>query len=840
MSEPRSLVFPQAIGLAARPMTMTDGRAVLSVSAFHAFRLSDGGHVMPATWYETVATRVGADIAPDSMVPLPGAELLVLGPIPGVQGDARKVSLRCGQIFRDVTLFRDPERPGEPFVPDFNAAVWHAEENPEGREGPEDDRKALIRSQNNPANPIWFGPTPLDHPTRLRNVGKPDATSGTGWPPGTDQAVFYESHPGFWTRSFSPGDPLAFDGLADKPLDTQLPAYRMTICSGHEDGGFKMEPARIQCVTLIPCADVGAVFWRLAIELGDDILGLKIQALIAALEDVDAPVKDHEHWGRLAYDRWLKPDTGFDDRPFLPAALAATVTLPFGMAEDDPIKERHAAAEAWLKNEVGMEEDNPFGELVPEEDLAIAQNTIDASEADDTALPNADDIGAMASGALAASKKRHEEAGFKRKEGDDRKPEKRGPRLAQEIQQRLSRPYQSERDKLVVNAIRKNDIKTMTPREIMNKLAQARRISPNGGTTWPMFVEDEARVFGDAFYVRLERKDPRRHLDVAGAALISESAEITDGEDLGNAAVKEKHVTGRRFDGLFAEDTLWKGVKLTGCAFIESSLVRARFEACEFTDCEFRDTNMAMTEIVGCTFVNCTFAQLRMDEPTWYDNRFERCTFEDISMSNLAMSDSSFLDGSWTKFEMADGLVMDVEFKDMTLEEVTFAEIMVPRCRFERVKMTKFWMLGQGPAGSTFEDVEGETCGFMGGVRFDGATFNLVRFEKTGFTDSFFPDVTFQPNCRFYDCDLSGVLFLNTVLDGVRFIQCPLVRTMWNGASATDAWFFGALLRGVDFGDTELRRAVFTDADLEGVKFLPDKTIGADFKGTVLAEPDGT
>ena len=60
--------------------------------------------------------------------------------------------------------------------------------------------------------------------------------------------------------------------------------------------------------------------------------------------------------------------------------------------------------------------------------------------------------------------------------------------------------------------------------------------------------------------------------------------------------------------------------------------------------------------------------------------------------------------------------------------------------------------------------------------------------------------------------------------------------TKWSNVRAPNGWFYGALLRGVDFGDTELANAVFTDADLEGTRWLADKTIGADFRGTVRAE----
>ena len=605
----------------------------------------------------------------------------------------------------------------------------------------------------------------------------------------------------------------------------------MTITSGWEDGRFVVEPARIHGVTLIPGADVGAVFWRVAIDVGDDMLGESIQALVAALEDVDGPPRDAEHWGRIAVNRWLEPATAMDDRPLLPAALAATVSVPFAMAEDDPMKARHAAAEEWMKGEVGMDETNPFGELAPEEQTDLAAQAIEASE-DDAAPPDANEIDAIATAALAAGKERHAAAGFGEPPGEERpEPQVRGGRLAREIERRLSEPYRSERDTTIADAIREHRLGAMDADEIMEKMASARLINPDGAPPWPPMNEEEGRAFGDAVYEHLGSGDPKRHIDISGAMLATGAAAL-DG-----APEDARRIVGRQFDGLFAEDTVWERTTFEDCRFVASTHCRARFTGCEFRGCEFRETNLSKAEFAACVFVDCAFAELRVVEPTWYEGRFQGCTFDDVSLSNAAMRDTVFEGGSWNKVEIADGLLMDMVYRDLAMEEVTLAEVMAPQNRFERIRMTKVWMMGKGPAGSVFEDIEATTCGFLGDVRFDQSTFDRVRFAMTGFTNAIFADARFAANCRFEDCDLSGAMFANATLEGVRFVQCSMAGSKWSNVNASDAWFYGSSLRGVDFGDTDLTRAVFADADLEGVRFLPDKTIGADFRGTVRAEP---
>ena len=826
MSEPRSLIMPRAIALGARPLTIPKRGAVLAVSAFYAFRLSDEASVLPADWYETVAGEVGADAIPDSMAPVPGAELMILGSVPPVADRTRRVTVRCGSLLRTVILRRDPDTPDAPFEPGVAAAVWHEDENPVGRGGPDDERPALIVRERNAEQPVWFGTTPFDHPLRLREMGTPDAASGTGWPSDADPAVFYDAHPALWTRSFAPGDPLAFDGLAAAPCDSRLPPYRITITSGREDGRFLVEPARIHTVTLIPSADVGAMFWRVVIDLGDDILGESVQALVAALEDADSPVKDAEHWGRIAVDRWLEPDSALDDRPLLPAALAASVTLPFAMAADDPIKARHADAEEWIKGEVGMGENNPFDELAPEAEAGLADQAIEAADKDD-APPDANEIDGIADRALAASRQRHAEAGFEERSPEQQAaPEVRGPRLETEIFLRLAAPYQSPRDRSIVRAIEAQRLDEMDAADVVEKLASARQINPDPAVAWPALDEEEARRFGEAFCERLDDRDTERHVDVAGVAVAGGRPDGT-----------KRTITDRRLHGLLAEDTTWEGTVFLRCDFEEASFCRAHFKDCEFRECRFHATNLSKAELAECGLVDCTFADMRIVEPTWFDSRFERCSFDDLSLSDVAMRDSVFEGGAWNKVDLADGLLMDMTWRDLAFEEVTFAEVMAPQNRFERVSMTKFWMMSKGPAASVFEDVEADTCGFLGNVRFDQSSFTRVHFSMTGFTSAIFADTVFSEGCRFDRCDLSGAAFLNAQMEGIRFIECSMTGSKWSNVQATNAWFYAALLRGVDFGDTELTAAVFTDADLEGTKFLPDKTIGADFRGTVLADP---
>ena len=819
MTEGRSLVFPVAIALGARPLVVPGRGAVLVVSAFYAFRLSDGAHVRPATWYDTVASCAGPEVVPDSMCPLPGAELVVLGPVDPVAEETRAAAVRCGTLASRLTLHRDPEAPHAPFVPAAPAAVWHEQDNPVGRGGPDDERPPLIVDPDDPERPVWLGPTPFDHPLRLRLTGTPDEASGTGWPRDADPSVLYDAHPSLRAESFHPDDPLEVEGLGGAALESRLPPYRIAITSGRNDGRFVSERARIHAVSLLPAADLGAMFWRVAIDVGDDIMGDSILALIAALEDAGASTKDPEHWGRIAVDRWMEPDTALDDRPLLPAALAATVALPFAVpaGHADHMKERHAAADAWMRGEMGVES-NPFGDQAPAE-VDLADKAIDQAESDD-APPDANAVGELADAALAASRRRHADAGFKEPDPEQaRAPQPRGERLEAEIEDRLSGPYRAEGERAVARAIRDNALEGMDAGEVLGKLAGARILSMSPALPWPALGEGEAGRFGEVLVERLSQEGLERHVDVSGA--------LVDGEH------DEPRITGRRLDGVLAEETVWREVEFSDCEFTESSFFGASFDACWFEHCVFRGANLSRAELNQCVFVDCTFAELRLTEPTWNQCRFERCAFEDVSLNDMATNEVEFEDGSWRQVAISDGILIDTTMVGLEMHDVTFAYVHAPQSHLEQVSMSKVWVMGNGFPASVFEDVEAVNCGFLGTARFDGSSFSRVRFSLTGFANAVFAETRFTSGCRFDTCDMTGAMFSDAQLEGVRFLECVMTSSKWSKVKATGAWFHAARLRGVDFADTELAHAVFTDADIEGTAFLPDKTIGADFRGTV-------
>ena len=788
------------------------------VSSFYAFRLSDHASVRPAEWYEAVAAHAGPLAIPDSLCPLPGAEVVVLGPAAPVSGDQRHARIECGTAGCSLRLRADPEQPECPIALGPSEACWHADDNPNGRGGPDDSRTPLLACRDAPERPVWLGPTPFDHPLRLRCAGSPDASSGAGWASDADPAILYEAHPELRAERLDPGTPVVLDGIAAEPVRSSIPRYRITLTIGNEDGFFVPTRCRIHTLALIPCADLGAAIWRTAIDVGDDIMGERIVAVVAALENADAEVRAPEHWAQIAQDRWLEPHNVLDDRPLLPPDLAKNVTLPFAAPDDDdPIMQRRAAAEQWVRDEMGVPDENPFGEGPEAALLDEAQEVNDSGERP----PNPGEMAEIADQALAMGRKRHADAGFpERSEEDERVPELRGPALADEIATRLAEPYASPRERAFARAARELPAGSVDPHDALARLASTRAASPKASPRWPTLEDAEAARFGEAIVERLRQEPLPRHADLSGGRIVGDPDEV--------------RIADARFDELLAEESHWECVIFSRCSFSESTFAGATFVRCVFENCRLEGTNLSDAELVECTFRECEWNDLHLIETTWVLCVFENSTFRKVSLTDVAVREITVTGGTWEDVSVIDAIWMEVTMRDVALENVTFADANAPDCRFERVTLTKFWVLEKGFSRAVFEDVVADTCGFLNHARFDASRISRTRFTRCGFSGAVLYDATFDASCSFQMCDFSGAAFVDTSLSGVHFVQCVFQSSKWKDVDASEAWLYRCGLRGLDLRSVVLTRAVLADSDLEGTQLAPDCTIGTDLRGTVL------
>lgn len=843
MPEGRQLVFPTALAFGARPVTVPGRGNVLCLSAALPLRLSDSTPVPPADWYQAVADHGGPTAIPDAMAPVPGAEVLILGSVPPVVDSVREASVCCGEAMRNFTLRKNPEAPDTPWVPGPDMAAWHEQDNPMGRGGPEDSREPLILDSDRQERPLWLGATPPDHPHRTRHMGTPEATKGAGWASDASPKVHHEAHEGFWTSTLYAGDPLTITGLGENDLDTNLPHYRVNIASARMLPGvggeapnvpadWILETVRIHCVTLIPAADLGAVIWRSIIDVGDDVLGERVVALVVALEDVDAPKRDEMDLGVIARERWMDPIQAADDRPLLPAAMAASVQLPFSVPDGGgEVAARQAAAEQWARDEMGLDKNqNPF------EKTEATKEFEKAAEGEEEQPPDLNALDAIAKGVLGQAKEKHEKIGFTDPpdQTEARPAIPRGVTLDAEIEKRLDRPYQSEREQQMVMGFQHAPAGALPKEEdLLGKITEARLLSGQPSMYWPAFVEDEGERFGQKVFERLGKADLGRHIDVSGAILGSVAGALATGmaDDADNV------VSGRVFDGVLAEETIWRGIEFNNCELRETSFAGSRFENCVFRNCTFEKVNLSKVVFEYAEFSNCELRDLNGTEVVWMDSRFYDCTLERISLTDPGMRDVLFEGGAWREVQYSDALFIRVTIRNMEMYEVTYGLVHAPYSRFENVTMHKVWAMARGFPESVFENVDAKTCGFLSTCHFDGTTFDRVRFHQTGFTNAVFKDARLGVGCVFDTCDFSGAVFVATEQRETRFLNCSMATSIWWNTDATGAWFMGSTLRGVDFANTKLAQAVFTDADLEGTTFEADLTIGADFRGTVQALP---
>ena len=415
--EERAFVVPtQVVAVGTRALEVPGRGRVLCVSCTLPGLLANAASVSPARWYEALAQWADGAPPADAIAPLPGAELLVHGPVGPVLAAGASARVACG-VGLDVDLALSPDtidpRADSLVYPDHTRAVYDRRDNPRGREQGVCRLRPVIECASLRGSPFWFGSTPFDHPFRMRAGGtfsaRPDAR---GWPLDADPWVFGEAHPLLRTERIDPGDRLTVEGLVPGYASVvfQIPPYRVAITSAWRGEEFRSEPTRIHALVVLPAAGLVATVWRTAIVLRpDDAFGEDVGALIVAVEDATEAPKGAAHWAQIAAERWFHPDRAVDDRLLLPPAIAASVAAPFPvLSGDDPIAERHAAAREWAEREMGAPPENPFGEAPLADALADARAFDEATDG----APSAEPMAGIADRVLGAARARHRAAGF--------------------------------------------------------------------------------------------------------------------------------------------------------------------------------------------------------------------------------------------------------------------------------------------------------------------------------------------------------------------------------------------------------------------------------------------
>ena len=822
MNEERALVVPtKAVTFGARALDVPGRGRVLCASCAMAFQIEDGAPMAPAKWYEALARHAGEMAVADTLAPLPGAEVLILGPVgtsAGQGGREARITLEPDLDLR-LTLRGDgPARAG------WEDAVRHAADNPGGRQ----DGAQIVR-RDGADNPVWLGATPIDHPMRMREAGNFQARGAKpGWPDDASPWVLGEAHPALRVERIDPGAVLRLEGLTEGEahIEVAVPPWRVAMTSAWKNETFRAESARIHTLCVIPSAGVAAAVWRTAIALErNDAFGADVTALIVGVEHgLEAP-NDTDHWAQLAMQRWVNPELALDERPLLHASLAQTIAPPFeAPGDDDPSRARHRAADAWARKQTGAPKENPFakgGEAAGAGALASAQAADAASEAP----PSGDAMSEAAQAALALGRERHREAGF---DPETRAPPEtvktRGGALDAEIEERLQAPHRSESEIQLAQSMAAAGEEEA--RRALARLSAVRLISPMPVLGWAGMPDDEAQRFGEAFIASLARRPAFAYLDVSGARIGGAHAR-------GQDAVALNHES---FERLLAENTRFEEAEFTDCDFTDASLCGAEFQHCVFTRCTFVRTNLNRTAFARCRFVDTNWCDLRMTGPTWGGSSFEGCEWSGVQASDVAASDLSFEGGRFDDVQICDALWIRVVMRAMRWKSVALLDTHAPECTLEDIEMTQVWITTKGFSASRIANVRADTCGFLSMARFDHSAIERSRFKRCGFNRAVMNETRIDARSRFIECDFGNTVWRKARIDGARFAQCTFADSVWEEVSAIDSWFLACAMTGVDLDDVDLTRAVFTDSDLEIVRMRPEHTAGADFAGTVRAE----
>ena len=566
-----------------------------------------------------------------------------------------------------------------------------------------------------------------------------------------------------------------------------------------------------------PGRDSRAAAWRATVELDPhDPLGLRIEALVASLDDDDDPERGAEELGGIAVDRWTEAALALDDRPLLPRSLRS-LNAPIGSvsapcSQPDPAAERVGQAMAWAEEGAGLPDGNPFAG--PADARAVREEIEALTAGREPAALDTAALAALGDRAVAMARERHEAAGFGvPPEKEPRARKRRGTGIEAEVALRLESAFVSERERALRASVLGHGAEGLDADEILAGLARARAGSPAPMTAWAPLAADEALRFGEALRKAIGAGSLPPHADVSHAGV--EGLRFEGGSCIEllaeRTAWRDAVLEGVRFSGGTLAGSTWSGVVLSGCRFDGVNLGQARFEGCVFDSCEIAGVPAADLTIVDTEFRDCRFERLDWTDPALRERDLRA---RDLERGRDRGGASRGDDDRGDRARPGD-VPLDVRAGD----ELPAVRRSTRSGRWGRVfRAVASRRCRRGPAASSARCTS------------TSAQLRASTFEDTGFSGAVFERARIDDRTRFERCDFTGAAFAATHIAGATLVDCGLCASTWDEVDARRVRMRGAVLRGVDLRGVELAGAAIIESDLEGARFEPERTEGADIE----------
>lgn len=380
--------------------------------------------------------------------------------------------------------------------------------------------------------------------------------------------------------------------------------------------------------------------------------------------------------------------------------------------------------------------------------------------------------------------------------------------------------------------------------------------------------------------VRLHQKYLAHQED--GRRLILRFASL-EGIDLSGTNLKLADLTGTNFKGAklsrcnFTEADL-QGVDFTKCDLRAAILKKANLRGAELSEADLsfadmseadcREGNLAVQSVengiktfrhkkqaanaYGANFTGARLDYTRMTGANASAACFRDCSMRDIRLDSAKVKDSDF---TGANLENADLQGSDFEgaiFHDAILSKVRFGAKMPPEEAMqgaiigpdlsdkasinkiqELVMAHKEWWRTNGESGK-HANLEGLDLRAMPNLFSDGLLTALVakNVQASGmsFSGSQLQGANFEGadlrGAIFTNADLRGANFKNAKLNNARFDKANLGQLYIKAELYKPSDFTGAIMRFVNFNESDVSNAIFYDVDMTGSTFVNAKTSG--------------
>ncbi|MEM7358190.1 MAG: DUF2169 domain-containing protein [Pseudomonadota bacterium] len=337
----------------------------------------------------------------------------------------------------------------------------------------------------------------------------------------------------------------------------------------------------------------------------------------------------------------------------------------------------------------------------------------------------------------------------------------------------------------------------------------ARLAAPEDTTDAKQFSPEVQQNLRERVITLLQEGLPLKGLDLSGADLHGLDFST---QDLAQVMLESSNLSGCNFTAANLHQAILTAANIDqanfdGAILSASNLSSISGKQVSFKGCQFIETKIINAKLDCCDFSGATFNSLAVMESELESALFKQCKLDKVQWLNCQLANSD-----WRQSDMAASIFMQAElpgalFTEAELVRCIFVETPAAGARFDHTMLDCVQFAGKCTLErADFSQCTAKTVGLLG-----------IDLSQTKLVDSIFKESNFS-DCIIHDTDLTRAGFLRCVFSGARIKEVQAQHSNFMESLLRKSHWQDSDLRSGEFFNTDVSETVFEQCDLHHAK----------------------